>query len=503
MLMDPGPRRAGLRIRGPTVCIAQGPGISVGGPAYDCSENTILTKGEQERGVELDGRSFPALSTSGYPPFRELEWPNASADAPPISGAGGSGLESRARHRRPVEQATCKPPTAKPPSITQGDAKNPNTIPFILLTVTGWPMRTFSRRIIMRGVKLANKRELDRVAKLRWETNREASHNQTLFSLPAKLAPSSHSYAGLETGVPRGHGGSAVRLLASRYGEPDLIPGRGQSGFTQVGIVPDDAAGRRVFLGISRFPCPCIPALLLTHFVSPSSTLKTLLLRAAQMLSPILRHCGNYTATSTRNNIVGFVRRADICSRLPGELEDTLCSCFVFVLCDSDEVSCDEMNFTRDQLCHGRLAAPRITSRVKSHDVFQLNRMKAVAWRSIRSKQLTIRRRPNWFNAGLIGDRSGDLDGQVVATVPRVVCCTLTKVHERASSCCRMRSGVCRTNGRNWGLTTSVTCTPSTGVRLVKSCISAARDTNHAANFRAFMSRFNERLGGLTLFLWT
>ncbi|KAJ8888749.1 hypothetical protein PR048_008241 [Dryococelus australis] len=35
-------------------------------------------------------------------------------------------------------------------------------------------------------------------------------------------------------------------------------------GFSHVGVVPDDAAGRRVFSEFSRFPCPWIPALLYT-----------------------------------------------------------------------------------------------------------------------------------------------------------------------------------------------------------------------------------------------
>ncbi|KAJ8869039.1 hypothetical protein PR048_030590 [Dryococelus australis] len=42
-----------------------------------------------------------------------------------------------------------------------------------------------------------------------------------------------------------------------------------------VGIVPDDAAGRRAFSGISRFPRPCIPPQLRSHLVSTSSALKT------------------------------------------------------------------------------------------------------------------------------------------------------------------------------------------------------------------------------------
>ncbi|KAJ8877773.1 hypothetical protein PR048_022229 [Dryococelus australis] len=60
------------------------------------------------------------------------------------------------------------------------------------------------------------------------------------------------------------------------------IPGLATPGFSQVGIVPDDAAGRRAFSGISRFLHPCIPGLLHAHLPSPSSALKTSLLRAVQ-----------------------------------------------------------------------------------------------------------------------------------------------------------------------------------------------------------------------------
>ncbi|KAJ8877428.1 hypothetical protein PR048_021882 [Dryococelus australis] len=41
------------------------------------------------------------------------------------------------------------------------------------------------------------------------------------------------------------------------------------TGFSYVGIVPDDVAGRRTFSGISRFPSPFIPALLHTHLNYP------------------------------------------------------------------------------------------------------------------------------------------------------------------------------------------------------------------------------------------
>ncbi|KAJ8867995.1 hypothetical protein PR048_031804 [Dryococelus australis] len=51
----------------------------------------------------------------------------------------------------------------------------------------------------------------------------------------------------------------------SRQGEPGSIPGR-VTGFSQVGIVPDDAVNRRVFSGVSRFPRPFISATLHIHF---------------------------------------------------------------------------------------------------------------------------------------------------------------------------------------------------------------------------------------------
>ncbi|KAJ8893529.1 hypothetical protein PR048_006127, partial [Dryococelus australis] len=51
----------------------------------------------------------------------------------------------------------------------------------------------------------------------------------------------------------------------THLGEPGSIPGKVTPGFTHVRIVLDDAAGRRVFSRISRFPRPCIPAPLPTR----------------------------------------------------------------------------------------------------------------------------------------------------------------------------------------------------------------------------------------------
>ncbi|KAJ8875301.1 hypothetical protein PR048_023196 [Dryococelus australis] len=43
--------------------------------------------------------------------------------------------------------------------------------------------------------------------------------------------------------------------LASHQGEPVSMPGR-VTGFSQVGVVPDDTVGRRISSGVSRFPTP-------------------------------------------------------------------------------------------------------------------------------------------------------------------------------------------------------------------------------------------------------
>ncbi|KAJ8877497.1 hypothetical protein PR048_021952 [Dryococelus australis] len=68
----------------------------------------------------------------------------------------------------------------------------------------------------------------------------------------------------------RSRGGVVVRLLASHQGNRIRVPAGSplpQTGFSHVGIVPDGAAGRRVFSRFFRFPLPCIPALLHIHLL--------------------------------------------------------------------------------------------------------------------------------------------------------------------------------------------------------------------------------------------
>ncbi|KAJ8894623.1 hypothetical protein PR048_007287, partial [Dryococelus australis] len=55
---------------------------------------------------------------------------------------------------------------------------------------------------------------------------------------------------------------AVIILFASHTGEPGSTPGGVAPTFSQVGIVPDNATGRRVFSGISHLPRLCIPEML-------------------------------------------------------------------------------------------------------------------------------------------------------------------------------------------------------------------------------------------------
>ncbi|KAJ8875728.1 hypothetical protein PR048_023627 [Dryococelus australis] len=66
-----------------------------------------------------------------------------------------------------------------------------------------------------------------------------------------------------------------VRPPASHLGEPGSISGGAAAGFSQAGIVSDDAAGWPVFSGVFRFPSPFIPALLHTHLASQDHDTKS------------------------------------------------------------------------------------------------------------------------------------------------------------------------------------------------------------------------------------
>ncbi|KAJ8881692.1 hypothetical protein PR048_018178 [Dryococelus australis] len=94
--------------------------------------------------------------------------------------------------------------------------------------------------------------------------------------LPITRHPPTAPGLGVESweNLKGGHDG-VVRSLSYHQGEPGYISGRLTPKFSHVGITLDDAAGRRVFSGISRFPRSCIPAMLHARLASPSSALKT------------------------------------------------------------------------------------------------------------------------------------------------------------------------------------------------------------------------------------
>ncbi|KAJ8870031.1 hypothetical protein PR048_029042 [Dryococelus australis] len=79
---------------------------------------------------------------------------------------------------------------------------------------------------------------------------------------------------------PRWCRGQTTRLPPTRTGFDSR---RGRSGFSHVGIVPDDAAGRRVFSGICISSPPLLSGAAPYSPHSPSSALKTSMLRAAHI----------------------------------------------------------------------------------------------------------------------------------------------------------------------------------------------------------------------------
>ncbi|KAJ8873063.1 hypothetical protein PR048_026679 [Dryococelus australis] len=136
-----------------------------------------------------------------------------------------------------------------------------------------------------------------------------------------------------------------VTLLASHQGEPGSIPGGVNSAFSYLGIVPVDAAGRRLFSGIFRFPRPCILVLLHTHLASTSSDLKTAMTchekdrvlhtRFAAPLSPGCYgdSCRSYLTTqhsacdrpNDRGDVTALTERPPLFNRDSGKLRTSVC----------------------------------------------------------------------------------------------------------------------------------------------------------------------------------
>ncbi|KAJ8888741.1 hypothetical protein PR048_008233 [Dryococelus australis] len=139
------------------------------------------------------------------------------------------------------------------------------------------------------------------------EKTRRPTASSTCENLVARL--------GIELSSPwwEGHGGLLVRLLTSQIGEPGSILGGIALGFSHVQIVPDDAAGRRIFSGTSRFPRPCIPVLLHTHFTSPSSVSQDLDAKGHPNLSSSLARRASLVQGRRAESVTHGAVRAKCC----------------------------------------------------------------------------------------------------------------------------------------------------------------------------------------------
>ncbi|KAJ8897705.1 hypothetical protein PR048_003055 [Dryococelus australis] len=113
-------------------------------------------------------------------------------------------------------------------------------------------------------------------------------------------------------------GGVVVRVLTSHLGKPGSIPDGFAPGFSHVGIVPDDAAGWRVFSEISRFHHPFLPTLLHSNLSSPSSAHNISLLRAAQ-ISPFHWLPSFATALTANTTVTITSEHADLRTALTAQ----------------------------------------------------------------------------------------------------------------------------------------------------------------------------------------
>ncbi|KAJ8890517.1 hypothetical protein PR048_010026 [Dryococelus australis] len=115
----------------------------------------------------------------------------------------------------------------------------------------------------------------NRVQALDHHVQESVGRSQSFHQSFALLTILHRTHCNDESALSRwGRGGLVDRLLTFHLSEPGSITSGDTPGFSHVRILPNDAAGRRVFSWISRFPSTCIPTLLHTHLTSPLSALK-------------------------------------------------------------------------------------------------------------------------------------------------------------------------------------------------------------------------------------
>ncbi|KAJ8888928.1 hypothetical protein PR048_008422, partial [Dryococelus australis] len=154
--------------------------------------------------------------------------------------------------------------------------------------------------------------------KIKAETSQPLNKRRTSYESDGPARPMSISEGAIRATLTRTPSASSLlrvrpwrqrtkHLCSKPYeGEPASIFDGMAPGFSHVGIVPDDAAGLRVFSGISHVR-PFIPALLhIPTSLHHSSTPKTWMLRAVQISS--LAHSTPASAPSVRGE--AFVARA-------------------------------------------------------------------------------------------------------------------------------------------------------------------------------------------------
>ncbi|KAJ8871352.1 hypothetical protein PR048_027669 [Dryococelus australis] len=114
------------------------------------------------------------------------------------------------------------------------------------------------------------------------------------------------------------HRGVVVSLLASYQSEPRSIPSVITPGFSHVAILPDNAAGRRVFSGIFRFIRPYIPAFPHTHLTSLPSALRTTMLRELDVRNELFYTSAIAGRSCPREREIGTVevRLVGTCHRI-------------------------------------------------------------------------------------------------------------------------------------------------------------------------------------------
>ncbi|KAJ8897349.1 hypothetical protein PR048_002695 [Dryococelus australis] len=117
------------------------------------------------------------------------------------------------------------------------------------------------------------------------------------FAIRRLSTLAAHSF-NLGEGDDKGENDLELLIGCSPPTKANRVQSHPRPGHRLVGIVPDDAAGRPVFSGISHFPPPIHSGAAPYTPQSPSSALKTSLLRAAEISSLFTRQCSGHQRNS-------------------------------------------------------------------------------------------------------------------------------------------------------------------------------------------------------------